>query len=78
MSGGGSPWWRCRDRRYVIFAIPGRERFRIDPSHLAVTASGIAIGLVAVGGDHEAAWWIQAECWGSADIVEIRVWWRNR
>lgn len=71
-------WWRVAlvavsgSAYVVIFAIPwAREKFMLDPSHLAVTASGIAIGLVAAAAI-EAAWWIQGRVLG-----EPRILWRS-
>lgn len=71
-------WWRVAlvavsgSAYVVIFATPwAREKFMLDPSHLAVTASGIAIGLVAAAAI-EAAWWIQGRVLG-----EPRILWRS-
>ena len=51
-------WWRVAlvavsGLAYVvIFAIPlAREKFMLDPSNIAVTAAGVAFGLLAAGSD---------------------------
>ncbi len=71
-------WWRVAlvsvsGLSYVvIFAIPlAREKFMLDPSNLAVTSTGVAIGLVAAG-LIEAIWWIQGRALG-----EPRILWRS-
>ena len=71
-------WWRVAlvavsgSAYVVIFASPwAREKFMLDPSHLAVTVSGIVIGLVAAAAI-EAAWWIQGRVLG-----ESRILWRS-
>jgi cation-transporting ATPase E len=71
-------WWRvalvaASGLAYVvIFAIPAaRETFMLDPSNLAVTSSGVAMGLLAAG-LVEALWWLQGRVLG-----ERRVLWRT-
>jgi cation-transporting ATPase E len=71
-------WWRVAlvatsGLAYVvIFAIPvARETFMLDPGNLAVTSSGVAMGLLAAG-LVEALWWFQGRVLG-----EPRTLWRT-
>ena len=63
-------WWRVAlvatsaVAYVVIFAMPlAREKFMLDPSNVRLTATAIAIGLVAAG-VIEAIWWIQGRLLG--------------
>lgn len=63
-------WWRVAlvatsaVAYVVIFASPlAREKFMLDPSNLGLTATAVAIGLVAAG-LIEAIWWIQGRVLG--------------
>ncbi|AKK29288.1 HAD-IC family P-type ATPase [Mycobacterium sp. EPa45] len=71
-------WWRvalvtASGLAYVvIFAIPAaRETFMLDPSNLEVTATGVAMGLLAAG-LVEVLWWVQGRVLG-----ERRMLWRT-
>jgi cation-transporting ATPase E len=71
-------WWRVAlvtvsGLSYVvIFAIPAaRETFLLDPSNLAVTSAGVAMGLLAAG-LIEVLWWVQGRVLG-----ERRMLWRT-
>ncbi|SBS74144.1 putative cation-transporting ATPase E [uncultured Mycobacterium sp.] len=71
-------WWRMAlvatsGLAYVvIFAIPlARKTFMLDPSNLAVTSTGLALGLLAAG-LVEALWWVQGRVLG-----ERRTLWRT-
>ncbi|AQT81615.1 magnesium-transporting ATPase [Mycolicibacterium litorale] len=71
-------WWRVglvavSGLAYVvIFAIPlARTTFMLDPSNPAVTASGVALGLLAAG-LIEVLWWVQGRVLG-----EPRILWRR-
>ncbi|WP_319430354.1 HAD-IC family P-type ATPase [Mycobacterium sp. RTGN5] len=71
-------WWRvalvaASGLAYVvIFAIPlAWETFMLDPTNLAVTSTGVALGLLAAG-LIEALWWVQGRVLG-----ERRTLWRT-
>jgi cation-transporting ATPase E len=63
-------WWRVllvstsALSYVVIFSLPiARQKFMLDPSNVAVTATAMLIGLVAAA-LIEASWWIQGRVLG--------------